>query len=73
MKAFLADLAAKIVVGLSFLTAGQLEAGFAWELGATIGAYLVLSALFVQRWPRAEAFKWAVKLKPGQKIEVEGK
>ena len=51
----------------------QLEVGLAWELGATIGAYLVLSALFVQRWPRAGAFKWAVTLKPGQKIEVEGK
>lgn len=44
-----------------------------WRLLATIGACFILRALYVEKYPKTEALKWAVKLKPGQKVEVEGK
>lgn len=62
-----------VTVGVGFQVAANVEP-FGWRLLATIGACFLLRALYVEKYPKAEALKWAVgKLKPGQKVEVEGK
>lgn len=61
-----------LTVGLSFLAASHIQA-VGWRLLALCGFYLLLRVLYIQRFPRVVALEYALKLKSGQKVEVEGK
>jgi hypothetical protein len=73
VKNWLIRLASCVAVGVAFSGAGQVGPS-GWRFLALVGSVYLLQALFVQRYPRSEALKWVViNLKPGQKVEVEGK
>lgn len=72
MKKWFAGVAPIVAVGGAFQLAARIQP-VGWCLLATIAACFILGALYVPKYPKSAALKWAVNLKPGQKIEVEGK
>lgn len=74
MKAFLIQLAASLVIGIGFMSIGRADLHGGQELVALWVALILLRVLFIPRYPRASALKEVIgRLKPGMKIEVEGK
>jgi hypothetical protein len=73
MKAWLIHTASIVAVGVAFASIGQLELRGGHLIGALFGAYLLLNLLLVPRYPRRTLLDQALRLKRGQKVEVEGK
>lgn len=74
MKTFLIQLAASVAVALSFLGIGHADLRGGQELVALWAALILLRILFIPRYPKSAALKELLgRLKPGMKIEVEGK
>lgn len=73
MKLWLIHIASLVAVSTTFLTIGKADLESGQEVVATVAALLLLQALYVPRWPRWYALKRLLKLKPGQKVTVEGK
>lgn len=72
MKRWLGSLLPALIVALAFIGASHVHP-FGWRWAALSGAFFLLSVFYVQRYPRVVALEYALKLKPGQKVEVEGK
>jgi hypothetical protein len=72
MRTALMQLISSVVVGVAFALSGGIEAE-GWRLLAFIVSSLLLTRLFVQRYPRHVSIAWGLKLKPGEKVEAEGK
>lgn len=72
MKRWLGSILPGIVVALAFMEVGRLNDSV-WRIVGLFVCFLLLQSLYVQRFPRAVALEYALKLKPGQKVEVEGK
>lgn len=77
MRAELKREAGLFFPGLAVLfAAGECAQTHSWaSLGWAFVAWIMLRTFFVQKYPKAAALKWAIKLKKGQivKVEVEGK
>lgn len=59
------------------LWAGEVTAavhGTVWKIVFALIFYTILSLTFVQKYPKIEAWKWALnKLRRGETITIEGK
>lgn len=73
MKLWLIHIASLLAVSTAFLTIGKADLESGQEVVASVAALLLLQALYVPRWPRWYALKRLLRLKPGQKVTVEGK
>lgn len=74
MKTFLLQLAASVAVGMAFIAIGRLDLHGGQELVAYCGGLILLRLLFIPRYPKAAALKELLtRLKPGEKVMVEGK
>jgi hypothetical protein len=72
MKRWLGSILPGVVIALAFSVASHIEDSI-WHFVALWAAFMLLQIFFVQRFPRAVALEYALKLKPGQKVEAEGK
>lgn len=68
------DAASAVSVALYWSWLGQHGDSLGWGqlILLLILGYILIDVLFIQRWPRSEALRKAMKLKPGQRLEVEG-
>jgi len=73
MKLWLIHIASLVAVSVAFVAIGKADLESGQQLVATFAALLLFQALYVPRWPRWYALKRLLKLKPGQKVTVEGK
>jgi hypothetical protein len=73
MKTFLIQLAASVAVAVAFAAIGRADLRGGQELVALWVALILLRLLFIPRYPKATALREALRLKRGQKVEVEGK
>jgi len=74
VKTFLIQLAASVAVALAFTAIGRADLTAGQELVAIWAALILLRALFIPRYPKnAALLEFLHKLKPGEKVEVEGK
>jgi hypothetical protein len=72
MKVWLGNLLPGVAVALAFMGTGQINA-FGWRTLALFGSFMLFQTFFVQKYPKSVARRWAIPLKPWQKVEVEGK
>lgn len=72
MNKALINIASVVAVGLTFQLAAHVQP-FGLRLLATVAAAFVLGALYVPKYPKTAALEWGLALRPGQKVEVEGK
>lgn len=74
-KARWIDTFSAVAVALYFMWLGNHMDTFGWgqQIILLIVGYALLDSLFIQRWPRAEALRKAMRLRPGQRIEAEGR
>lgn len=74
MKAFLLQLAASVAGALAFMAIGRADLRGGQEIVALWAALILLRVLFIPRYPKdAALLEFLHKLKPGEKVEVEGK
>lgn len=73
MKLWLIHIASSTAVSIAFIAVGDADLELGQAIVATFGALLLLQTLYVPRWPRWYALKQLLRLKPGQKVTVEGK
>lgn len=74
MKAFLIQLASSVAVAVAFIAIGEADLEWGQRLVAIWAALVLLRVLFITRYPKSAALKELLGgLKPGQRIEVEGK
>lgn len=74
MKTFLIQLAASVAVASAFMAIGRADLRGGQEIVALWAALILLRILFIPRYPKAAALKEMLsKVKPGEKVEVEGK
>lgn len=72
MKRWLGSLIPGVLVALAFMATTRINPD-GWRVLALWGAFMLLQLLYVQRYPKEVALEWATKLKPGQRVEIEGK
>ena len=73
MKTWLLNIGSAVAVGVAFILIGEADLEWGQRLVAIIAACGFLNALFIPRYPKAAALAQTLRLKRGQKVEVEGK
>lgn len=73
MKALAISTASAVAVASAFMLIGRADLEWGQQLVALWAALGLLNVLYIPRWPKAAALRQALRLKRGQKIEVEGK
>lgn len=73
MKVWIVTIASGVAVAVAFTAIGRADLRGGQETVALFAAIMLLNILYIPRWPRAYALRQALRLKPGQKVEVEGK
>lgn len=72
MKRWLGSIIPGVIVALAFMSVTQIPSP-TWRVVGLWGCFMLLNVFYVQRYPKTVALEWSLKLKPGQKVEVEGK
>lgn len=73
MKTWMLHSASSVAVGLAFIGVSHIEPS-GWRLIGLFAAISLLQALYIPRYPKdAALLQFLHKLKPGEKVEVEGK
>lgn len=74
MKVWFASIASSVAVAVAFTAIGRADLEWGQEIVALWAAFVLLRVLFIPRYPKAFALREVFgRLKPGTKIEVEGK
>lgn len=73
MKVWIVNILSGVTVAIAFTAIGRADLRGGQEIVALWAAFLLLRILYIPRYPKAFALREALRLKRGQKVEVEGK
>ena len=73
MKTYVLTIASAVAVALAFRVPATLDLAWGQEALLLFAGISLLNILYIPRYPRSYALRLVLRLKPGQKVEAEGK